>query len=242
MAAGGTSTSPYYLFALTKIPLQVAAGNPLPLEQTAIPLVGHAFEARIYAENPRNNFLPDSGQLLYLSTPEPTHVFAPPLDAHRLESSSESEFTPVVNTSAALAPLLRLEQGFEQGAQIGVFYDPMIAKLVVHGRDRTEALRKLRTALEEYRVVGVSTNIEFLRTLAGNQAFIAGEVETGFIPVCQYVSTSVSTLAHRDVLRTTSMSCSHPFLNPLMRPSRRRPCSSCSVITQHQRRLPHGAH
>ena len=57
----------------------------------------------------------------------------------------------------------------------------MIAKLVVHGRDRTEALRMLRRGLEEYKVVGVSTNIEFLRTLAGNDAFIEGDVETGFI-------------------------------------------------------------
>ena len=95
---------------------------------------------------------------------------------------------PVVNTSAALAPSLRLEQGFEQGAQIGVFYDPMIAKLVVHGRDRTEALRKLRRALEEYRVVGVSTNIEFLRSMAGHHAFIDAEVETGFIPVSSSIS------------------------------------------------------
>lgn len=70
-----------------------------------------------------------------------------------------------------------------QGSQIGVFYDPMIAKLVVHGRDRTEALRVLRKALEEYKVVGVATNVEFLRALAGNPSFIEGEVETGFIPV-----------------------------------------------------------
>jgi 3-methylcrotonyl-CoA carboxylase alpha subunit len=82
-----------------------------------------------------------------------------------------------------MTPSLRLEQGFTQGSQIGVFYDPMIAKLVVHGRDRTEALRMLRKALEEYKVVGVATNIEFLRTLAGNASFIDGEVETGFIPV-----------------------------------------------------------
>ncbi|KAL1715910.1 carbamoyl-phosphate synthase L chain, ATP binding domain-containing protein [Schizophyllum commune] len=134
--------------------LEVAAGNPLPLQQSAIPLVGHAFEARIYAENPRNSFLPDAGQLLYLSTPAPTATFA----------------TPV-----------RLEHGFGEGAHIGVFYDPMIAKLVVHGRDRTEALRLLRKALDEYHVVGVSTNVEFLRTLAGNRAFIDEEVETGFI-------------------------------------------------------------
>ena len=67
-----------------------------------------------------------------------------------------------------------------------MFYDPMIAKLVVHGRDRTEALRMLRKALEEYQVVGVATNVEFLRTLAGNHSFIEGEVETGFIPVIDF--------------------------------------------------------
>lgn len=66
----------------------------------------------------------------------------------------------------------------------------MIAKLVVHGRDRAEALRVLRRALEEYKVVGVSTNVEFLRTLAGNEAFIQGDVETGFIPVSIYFSSN----------------------------------------------------
>ncbi|KAG8735523.1 hypothetical protein FRC12_018034 [Ceratobasidium sp. 428] len=130
--------------------LEVASGNPLPLGQDEIPRIGHSFEARIYAENPRNNFMPDVGPLLHLTTPAP----------------SES---------------VRLENGFEAGSQIEVFYDPLIAKLVVHGRDRTEALRVLRKALEEYHVVGLSTNVEFLHTLASNKAFIEGEVETGFI-------------------------------------------------------------
>ncbi|KAI6154059.1 carbamoyl-phosphate synthase L chain, ATP binding domain-containing protein [Pisolithus tinctorius] len=159
--------------------LEVAAGNPLPLSQSDIPLVGHAFEARIYAENPRNDFLPDSGSLLYLSTPTPTHTFAAPLALLSSEAAQPTQRTP--DTSSAVTPSLRLEQGFTQGAQIGVFYDPMIAKLVVHGRDRTEALRVLRRGLEEYKVVGVSTNIDFLRTLAGNDTFIKGDVETGFI-------------------------------------------------------------
>ena len=169
---------------------QVAAGNPLPLSQSAIPLVGHAFEARIYAENPRNQFLPDSGTLLYLSTPTPTHIFAPTLPLRTLgpspsaaESADATHVVPSAEAAAAVQPSLRLEQGFGQGAQIGVFYDPMIAKLVVHGRDRAEALRMLRQGLDEYRVVGLHTNVEFLRTLAGNAAFIDGEVETGFIPV-----------------------------------------------------------
>lgn len=155
--------------------LEVAAGNPLPLSQESIPMVGHAFEARIYAENPRNNFLPDSGTLHFLSTPTPTHTFAP--------TFSTSESLGGSSDLANISPSLRIEQGFTQGSLIGVYYDPMIAKVVVHGRDRTEALRILRKALDEYHVVGVSTNVEFLRTLAGNKAFINAEVETGFISV-----------------------------------------------------------
>lgn len=171
--------------------LEVAAGNPLRLDQAEIPLVGHAFEARIYAENPRNNFLPDSGSLLYLSTPEPTVTFATPFPPTQTTASSPplAAFSPSVHGSGhsnEITPSLRIEQGFTEGAQIGVFYDPMIAKVVVHGRDRTEALRMLRKALDEYHVVGVSTNVEFLRTLAGNESFIAEEVETGFINVSPY--------------------------------------------------------
>ncbi|TFY54367.1 hypothetical protein EVG20_g9731, partial [Dentipellis fragilis] len=165
--------------------LEVAAGNPLPLSQSRIPLVGHAFEARIYAENPRNDFLPDSGPLLYLSMPEPTHIFAPtlpPLPPSVPDLTNIAALTPSLVSATRVAPSVRLEQGFTQGAQIGVFYDPMIAKLVVHAEDRAEALRVLRKALDEYKVVGVSTNIEFLRSLAGHEAFIDGEVETGFIP------------------------------------------------------------
>lgn len=150
-------------------------------------MVGHAFEARIYAENPRNNFLPDSGTLLYLSTPEPTHIFAPTYPPRSPVPSSLSHGTlgpaEFCDPSLQVIPSLRVEQGFTQGALIGVFYDPMIAKVVVHGRDRTEALRMLRKALDEYHVVGVSTNVEFLRTLAGNKDFIDEKVETGFIPV-----------------------------------------------------------
>ena len=113
---------------------QVASGNPLPLSQQSIPLVGHAFEARIYAENPRNDFLPDSGRLLYLSTPEPTHTFAPTF-TFPTPLASDLGMTPAIDSSLRVAPSVRLEQGFTQGAQIGVFYDPMIAKLVVHAED-----------------------------------------------------------------------------------------------------------
>ncbi|KNZ76319.1 Methylcrotonoyl-CoA carboxylase subunit alpha, mitochondrial [Termitomyces sp. J132] len=160
-----------------------ATGNPLPLTQASIPLVGHAFEARIYAENPRNKFLPDSGSLLYLSTPSPTHTFAPEYSSIAARPTvSDLQPSLTSHDSTTINPSLRIEQGFLQGSQIGVFYDPMIAKVVVHGKDRTEALRMLRQALSEYHVVGVSTNVDFLQTLAGNPSFVNAELETGFIP------------------------------------------------------------
>ncbi|WVO17309.1 hypothetical protein L204_105001 [Cryptococcus depauperatus] len=129
--------------------LSIAAGNPLPLKQDQIPCIGHAFEARIYAERPESNFLPDAGKLL--------HTRAPINTPHRLET------------------------GFQEGDEISSHYDPMIAKLIVHGKDRSEALSLLRAALGEYQVVGPSTNIEFLQRLAAHKVFGSGPVETSFI-------------------------------------------------------------
>ncbi|KAL7343530.1 Biotin/lipoyl attachment:Carbamoyl-phosphate synthase subunit L [Rhodotorula toruloides] len=130
--------------------LEVAAGNPIPLSQDQITCTGHAFECRVYAENPRNGFLPDTGRLLH----------------HRPPASSDS---------------VRMETGFEAGDEISVHYDPLLSKLIVRGEDRDAALRALRKALNEYQVVGPSTNLEFLGRLASNEAFIKAEVETGFI-------------------------------------------------------------
>ncbi|KAI9504897.1 carbamoyl-phosphate synthase L chain, ATP binding domain-containing protein [Coemansia spiralis] len=130
--------------------LEVAAGNPLPMTQDQIKCTGHAFEARIYAENPENGFLPDTGNLLHLQTPIPSCD-------------------------------VRVETGVQPGDTISVYYDPMIAKLVVRGDDRKAALRVLRKALDEYEVVGLHTNIGFLKRLAQSPDFNAGEVETGFI-------------------------------------------------------------
>ncbi|KAE8229781.1 hypothetical protein CF326_g5238 [Tilletia indica] len=131
--------------------LEVAAGNLLPLRQDELRRNGHAFEARIYAENTRANFLPDVGLLQHVTLP---------------------------TTSSTV----RIDTGFGSGDEISVHYDPMIAKLIVHGRDRSEALRVLRDALDQYEVVGPATNIAFLKALASHPAFIRGEVETGFIP------------------------------------------------------------
>jgi 3-methylcrotonyl-CoA carboxylase alpha subunit len=131
--------------------LLIAAGNKLPLCQEEIPKIGHAFEARIYAEKPEKNFLPDIGHLDYMAVPQET-------------------------------AWLRVETGVRMGDSVSIFYDPMIAKLVVHGRDRDTALRRLVRALEQFVVIGPSTNVAFLKRLAAHPDYIAGHVETGFIP------------------------------------------------------------
>ncbi|KAI8987177.1 carbamoyl-phosphate synthase L chain, ATP binding domain-containing protein [Pilobolus umbonatus] len=135
---------------LVRWQLEVAAGNALPMTQDQLSLNGHAFEARVYAENPSNHFLPDTGLLYSVRTPDTN-------------------------------PNLRLETGFIQGDDISVYYDPMISKLVVHGQNRNDALRRFRRALEQYQIVGLNTNISFIKKVCEHPEFIKGEVETGFI-------------------------------------------------------------
>ena len=130
--------------------LRVAAGEPLPLRADALRIDGHAFEARIYAEDPAHDFMPSVGVLHHLRFPPPGEG-------------------------------VRVDTGVREGDRIGSDYDPMIAKLIVHGPTRAAALDRLAVALRGCEVVGVQTNLALLRALAGHPAFRAGEVETGFI-------------------------------------------------------------
>ncbi|KAJ3674736.1 hypothetical protein LUZ60_005352 [Juncus effusus] len=130
--------------------IRVANGEPLPLTQDQVSLNGHAFEARIYAENVPKGFLPATGHL---------HYYKP------------------VNTS----PTVRVETGVEQGDEVSMHYDPMIAKLVVWGQNRNSALIKLNKCLSDFQIAGVPTNISFLQDLASHKAFEKGQVETHFI-------------------------------------------------------------
>jgi 3-methylcrotonyl-CoA carboxylase alpha subunit len=130
--------------------LRVASGEALPLRQEQLQIRGHAFEARIYAEDPERDFLPATGTLEYLEPPpESRHV--------------------------------RVDTGVLQGEQVSVYYDPMIAKLVVWDENRDRALARLAGALADYRVSGLSTNLSFLYNLATCKPFMAAELDTGFI-------------------------------------------------------------
>jgi 3-methylcrotonyl-CoA carboxylase alpha subunit len=130
--------------------LRVAFGEKLPKKQEQLVLHGHAFEARIYAEDPNNDFLPATGKLSLLETP--------------LESK-----------------YVRIDTGVRQGDEVSVYYDPMIAKLIVWDENRAKALQRLSKALSEYRINGVITNIDFLYNLATSKPFIDEEIDTSFI-------------------------------------------------------------
>ena len=130
--------------------LQVAAGGQLPLAQEEIRIHGHAFEARVYAEDPDNDFLPVTGTLGFLQPPEES-------------------------------PHVRVDTGVRQGDEISVYYDPMIAKLIVWDESRERALQRLASALAEYRIGGTVTNLDFLYNLATSRPFVEAELDTGFI-------------------------------------------------------------
>ena len=135
--------------------LRVASGEKLPLMQSELRINGHAIEARICAESPDNNFLPATGTL---------HVYEKP------ESSS-------FERSA-----VRIDDGVRQGDTISPFYDSMVAKLIVHGQTREEALARLDEALAQTRIVGLNTNVQFLRYVVRSDSFANANLDTALIP------------------------------------------------------------
>ncbi|MDP2825987.1 MAG: biotin carboxylase N-terminal domain-containing protein [Sulfuritalea sp.] len=128
--------------------LRVAAGEPLPLRQDEIRFSGHAIEARLYAEDPYANFAPQSGPVLH--------------------------FRP----EAAIRPGLRIDAGIAEGGTVAPFYDPMVAKVIAHGRDRKDAIRRLMAALEDAPLLGLPTNGRFLRDLLNHDRFRAAQMHT----------------------------------------------------------------
>lgn len=121
--------------------LRVAAGEPLPLHQNEVRFEGHAIEARLYAEDPYAGFAPQTGPVL---------LFRP---------------------EAAARPGIRIDAGIAEGGCVTPFYDPMVAKVIAHGRDRADAIRRLRAALEDAPLLGPTTNGRFLRDLLDHEAF-----------------------------------------------------------------------
>ncbi|WP_352286800.1 acetyl/propionyl/methylcrotonyl-CoA carboxylase subunit alpha [Psychrobacter sp. GW64-MNA-CIBAN-0177] len=138
--------------------LLVAAGKPLPKKQEELAINGHAIEARICAENPDNGFLPATGTLFTYQKPEHS--------------------TFVINNDSAG---VRIDDGVREGDVISPFYDSMIAKLIVHAPTREQALAKLDRALGQTRIVGLPTNVAFLRYILNTESFSKANLDTALI-------------------------------------------------------------
>ncbi len=134
--------------------LRVASGEPLPLQQDEIRMHGHAIEARICAENPDNNFLPATGTLAVYRKPKAV-------------SFERGE--------------VRFDDGVREGDTISPFYDSMVAKLIVHGDTREQALARLDTALGQTQIVGLNTNVQFLRHVVRSDSFATAKLDTALI-------------------------------------------------------------
>ncbi len=129
--------------------LRVAQGEALAFGQQDLQIRGHAIEIRVSAEDPRNNFLPDTGTL---------HVYRPP--------QGEG---------------IRLDSGYTEGMEVSVYYDPMLAKLIVHAPTRAAAIRRMIEAIDDFVIVGLETTLPFCRYVLEHPAFVSGQFDTGFV-------------------------------------------------------------
>lgn len=134
---------------LVKEQINVAMGKKLSFTQEDLAIRGHAIEVRVYAEDPRNNFLPDIGKL---------SIYRPP-KGHGI----------------------RVDDGYEEGMDIPIYYDPMIAKLITYGADREEARMRMLNAIAEYRISGVANTLDFCRFALEHNDFISGKFDTHFV-------------------------------------------------------------
>jgi propionyl-CoA carboxylase alpha chain len=144
---------------LVELMIRVAAGEKLPLAQKDVQRNGWAMECRINAEDPFRNFLPSTGRLVRFSPPEQSMWQGNTQDLQGI----------------------RVDTGVQDGGEIPMYYDSMIAKLIVHGQSRTEAIEKMRAALNAFVIRGVQSNIPFQAALLAHPKFVSGDFNTGFI-------------------------------------------------------------
>jgi propionyl-CoA carboxylase alpha chain len=161
---------------LVELMIRVAAGEKLPITQADVKREGWAIECRINAEDPFRNFLPSTGRLV------------------RFQPPAQSMFQG--NTEALQG--VRVDTGVQEGGEIPMYYDSMIAKLIVHGRDRGEAIAKMREALNGFVIRGISSNIAFQAALLAHPDFVSGRFNTGFIAEHYGKGFAAEDVAHAD--------------------------------------------
>ncbi|TXE03441.1 acetyl/propionyl/methylcrotonyl-CoA carboxylase subunit alpha [Algoriphagus aquimarinus] len=134
---------------LVREQILIAEGKALSFTQDELKINGHSLEVRVYAEDPRNNFLPDIGRLETYRRPQGAGI--------------------------------RVDDGFEEGMDIPIYYDPMIAKLITHAENRSAAIEKMVRAIEDYKIVGIQTTLDFCKFAITHEAFVSGAFDTKFV-------------------------------------------------------------
>ncbi|WP_456462572.1 acetyl-CoA carboxylase biotin carboxylase subunit [Reichenbachiella sp.] len=134
---------------LVKEQIKVARGEKISFAQEDLKINGHALEVRVYAENPKNNFLPDIGKLITYKRPQ--------------------------------GPGVRVDDGYEEGMDIPIHYDPMIGKLITKGASRKETIDRMTRAIDEFQINGIETTLSFCKYAINHEAFVSGDFDTKFV-------------------------------------------------------------
>jgi propionyl-CoA carboxylase alpha chain len=177
---------------LVELMIRVAAGEDLPFGQEDVKLSGWAIENRVYAEDPYRGFLPSTGRLVRYRAPREVLRYAgstssPATQDEREEakplilSSGLSEFEGRVSKDGEASGVTRIDDGVEEGGEVSIFYDPMIAKLITWAPTREEAIDRQVDALDSFVIEGIGHNVDFLSALMQHPRFREGRLTTGFI-------------------------------------------------------------
>lgn len=157
---------------LVKEQIRIANGEKLSFSQNELSINGHSLEVRVYAEDPENNFLPDTGKLKTYIRPQGAGV--------------------------------RVDDGYEQGLDVSIYYDPMIAKLITYGKDRSEAIDRMRRAIAEYQITGVKTTLPFCDFVLTHPEFVDGSFTTKFVE-SHYDPESLKTKPTKDISEVAAL-------------------------------------
>jgi acetyl-CoA carboxylase, biotin carboxylase subunit len=179
---------------LVKEQIKIARNEKLSFSQDDIKINGHSLEVRVYAEDPKNNFLPDIGRL---------HTYRRPS-----------------------GPGVRVDDGFEEGMEIPIYYDPMIAKLITHGKDRQDAINRMVRAIDDYVISGCETTLPFCKWAIQHEAFVSGHFDTHFVK--KYFTPDVLELGDEGEERLASIAALRFLLQ-----DKKKEVTSTPIISEH---------
>lgn len=159
--------------------------------ETSLQAQGHSIQVRIYAEDPNKNFLPCAGLLSEVRFPESDKK----AQLCKTATQNDSDATTSNQHTPGLSAAIRIDHWIQTGIDISAYFDPMLAKIIVHANDRPAAIRLLQDTLENTKLYGIETNIDYLSQVIDTPAFIKGQITTGFLSEFEYTTASIDVLA-----------------------------------------------